>query len=201
MTDLEFEAFSRYIGQVLAFYRRDASAFAVDVWWQACRGYPLQAIRAALSAHARDPERGAFCPMPADIVRQLEGRPDDRALRAWHRVLRAMSDVGHYSSVDFGDALTHAAIVDAGGWQRLCCTSSSELDFVRRRFCESYRAHLAAGGAPADTPRHLAGEHETTNNALGYTVVSEGPWESIAAEEAAPRIGVRGHLAQVHAGG
>jgi len=183
MNDSDFEAFSRLLGEVMAFYRRDASAFAVDVWWNACRIYPLGAVRGALAAHARDPERGAFAPLPADVVRHLEGRGEDRALLAWHRVLQAMSSVGHYSSVDFGDALTHAAIIDIGGWARVCCTSTDELDFTRRRFCESYRAYLAAGAVPADTPRRLAGEHEAMNAALGYTVAREGPWESLAAEE------------------
>jgi Domain of unknown function (DUF6475) len=189
MNDSEFDPFSRLLGEVLAFYRRDQSAFAVDVWWRALRNYSLAAVRAAFTAHARDPEKGSFAPFPADVIRHLEGRTEDRALLAWHRVLRAASSIGHYSSVDFGDAFTHAAIVDLGGWTRLCCTSTDELDFVRRRFCESYRAYVAAGGVPADTPRTLAGEHEAMNAALGYTLV--GP-ELLAADDAPAQLRAAG---------
>jgi hypothetical protein len=194
VTDADFDPFSRLLGEVMAFYRRDATAFAIDVWWEACRRYSLAAVRAALSAHGRDPEKGSFAPYPADVIRHLEGRHDDRALLAWHRVLQAMSSIGHYSSVDFSDAFTHAAIVDLGGWARVCCTGVDELDFTRRRFCESYRAYIAAGAAPADTPRRLAGEHETVNEALGYTSASPGPWESLATDDASRRIAVGSRL-------
>ena len=186
MTSTDFEAFSALLADVMAFYRRDAGAFALEVWWQACRSYSMPSLRAAFSAHARDPERGSFAPMPADIVRHLEGTGGDRALLAWHRVLQAMQSVGHYASVEFGDAFTHAAIVDLGGWAHVCCTNTHELDFLRRRFCESYRAYVAAGGVPPDTPRRLAGEHEAQNAALGYTVASEGRWESLAQPEETP---------------
>lgn len=174
MNEADHGAFSRLIADVLAFYRRDAGKFSLDVWWQACKAYPLEALRAALSAHARDPERGSFAPYPADVVRQLEGRHDDRALLAWHRVLQATQDFGHYASVDFGDLVIHAAIVDAGGWQAVCCAPSKDLDFLRRRFCESYRAYSAAGGVPFDTPKRLAGEHERANAALGFVPLEGG---------------------------
>jgi hypothetical protein len=183
MTETDREPFAQLLADVMAFYRRDASAFALEAWWQACRRYPLEAVRAAFTAHARDPERGAFAPMPADVIRQLDGTAGDRALVAWHRVLAAMHSVGHYSSVDFGDAFAHAAITDLGGWPALCCARTDELDFARRRFCESYRAYLAAGAVPPDTPRRLAGEHEARNEALGFTVASEGRWESLAAPD------------------
>ena len=173
MTNTDRDAFSVLLADVFGFYRRDVTAFAADVWWRTCQTYSLAQLRAAFGAHCRDPERGAFAPMPADVVRHLEGRHDDRALLAWHRVLLATSTVGHYASIDFGDPTIHAAIVDLGGWRRLCTLELDELDFARRRFCESYRAYLAAGGVPNDTPRYLAGEHETANAALGYTVERE----------------------------
>lgn len=189
MTANDFDAFSALLADVMAFYRRDAGSFALEVWWQACRGYSLASLRSAFSAHARDPEHGAFAPMPADIVRHLEGTGGDRALRAWHQVLRAMQAVGHYASVDFGDAFTHAAIIDCGGWPALCCTRTAELDFVRRRFCESYRAWLAAGTVPEDTPRRLAGEHELHNAALGFTVPDEADaLEGYLAHQAVTRL-------------
>jgi hypothetical protein len=186
MTDDNQEAFARLIADVLTFYRRDAGQFALQVWWLALRGYSLEAVRGALGAHARDPERGAFAPYPADVIRILDGRHADRALLAWHRVLGATHTVGHYASVDFGDAFIHAAIVDVGGWPALCCTPADELDFVRRRFCESFRAYLAAGGVPPDTPARLAGEHERTNAALGYIAAGEAPKARLSA--ARPRL-------------
>jgi hypothetical protein len=149
----------------LSFYRQDVSEFAVSVWWEACKGYSIEQVRKALTAHAMDAERGRFPPMPADIVKALHGTQTDRSLVAWGRVNRAMSEVGMYQSPDFGDKATHSAIVDMGGWPALCQASMDELPFMQRRFCELYRAYTAR---PEEAhAERLIGLHEQTNSGAG----------------------------------
>ena len=63
--------FARLLTDALAFYGKDVSRFALDVWWQACQPFTLDQVSRALTRHAMDAERGQFAPKPADLVRQL----------------------------------------------------------------------------------------------------------------------------------
>jgi hypothetical protein len=165
MHDADRPAFAALLTDVLAFYRQDVSRFSLSVWWQACVPFALEQVTKAMTAHAVDPERGQFAPKPADIVRQLAGTQTDRSLLAWGRVHAAMATVGAYASVAFDDRAIHAAVVDMGGWPKLCRSTLDELPFVQRRFCEAHRAYSSRPDAPA--PAVLIGESEAANMAAG----------------------------------
>lgn len=156
--------FSELITQVLGFYRQDASEFALSVWWEACKGADLEQVRKALNAHAVHPEKGQYAPKPADLVRELGGTFTDRALIAWGRVQRAMSEIGAYASVDFGDAVIHAVIRELGGWATICRIPNEEQQFLQKRFCDFHRTYTTRG-TPADTPLALSGDHDSENAA------------------------------------
>lgn len=161
MQPRDFEAFQALLADALAFWRQDVTAFTLGVWWEACRRFELEQVRKALTAHAMDPERGQFPPKPADLVRQLQGTHTDRALLAWGKVFETMQSTGAYQSVDFGDPIAHAAIVDLGGWVSLCRIDLNDLPFVQKRFCDAYRLYSSRG--KPDAPLRLAGESELTN--------------------------------------
>lgn len=164
----ELGAFTALLTDALAFYRQDVSEFVLSVWWQACSGYSLEQVRRALTAHAMDPERGRFAPMPADIVRALHGTQTDRSLLAWGKVLDAVKRIGAYESPDFGVDAIHCAIDDLGGWIKVCRSSVDELPHLQRRFCESFRAYSARPDAIRKVT--LIGEHEAVNRSLGRSV-------------------------------
>lgn len=145
MTQDDELKFVAYMADVLAFYRKDASKFALDVWVEACRPFDLSQITAALSAHARDPDRGSFCPMPSDIVRQLAGTAGDRAALAWGRVFESMKRIGAYTDVAFDDPAIHACIRDLGGWPALCRSQLDEMGFIQSRFVAAHRAYTSRG--------------------------------------------------------
>lgn len=159
------ERFAALITDALAFYRRDTSKFALNVWWQACQAFDFEQVAKALTAHAMDPEQGRFPPMPADIVKQLQGTRTDRSLLAWGKVLDAIQRVGAYQSVAFDDGIIHAAIEDLGGWVALCKGEMKDLPHVERRFCESYRAYAARGDV--QFPPSLPGVHQLENGLNG----------------------------------
>lgn len=135
----------RLISDALGYYRQDASEFALSVWWAGCQSFSFEQVSKALTAHATDPDKGQFAPKVADIVRQLAGTKTDRSLMAWGRVHDAMSQVGAYQDVDFGDNAIHAAILDLGGWVKLCRTELTDLSYSQHKFCEMYRAYQSAG--------------------------------------------------------
>ena len=133
------------VSNILDYYRQPVSEFTLSVWWEGCKPFDLEQVSKALTAHATDPDKGQFAPKVADIIRQLAGTKTDRSLMAWGRVHDAMGRVGAYQDVDFGDSATHAAILDMGGWPKMCRTELSDLSYLQHRFCESYRAYQAQG--------------------------------------------------------
>lgn len=137
--------FYRLISDALGYYRQDASEFALSVWWAGCQPFSFEQVSKALTAHATDPDKGQFPPKVADIVRQLAGTKTDRSLLAWGRVHDAMSQIGAYQDVTFNDDAIHAAIMDLGGWVKLCRTDLKDLGYAQHRFCETYRAYQSAG--------------------------------------------------------
>lgn len=63
------------------------------MFFRALAGYSLDTVRAGLDAHVRDPKAGTFLPMPADVIRQIDGlTADDRrpgVEEAWALALAA----------------------------------------------------------------------------------------------------------------
>lgn len=165
MQEADRPAFAAMMSDVLAFHRQALSRFALGVWWQACQPFDFEQVTKALSAHVMDPERGRFPPMPADIVRQLQGTQTDRALVAWGRVYEAMQRVGAYADVAFDDPAIHAVVHDLGGWPAMCRGRTEDLPHLQRRFCEAYRAY-AARGLP-EYPPVLRGVASETNALTG----------------------------------
>lgn len=138
------------------------------MWFLALNRYEIGDVRAALSRHVTDPDRGQFPPRPADIVRQIDGSNSGAAPLAWGKVFQAASRVGAYASVVFDDPAIHAAIADLGGWQSVCHCKADELPHMQRRFEGSYRAYRERGSF--DYPRYLPGIHAETNGRAGFDV-------------------------------
>lgn len=156
MTEADRNDFAQLITDVLAYYRQDASRFVLDLWWNTCKPFAFEQVRAAIQKHCTDAERGQFAPKVADLARILHGTTTDRAALAWGKCLEAMSSVGAYTDVVFDDPAIHAVVEDLGGWPKLCRTESKELGYLQHRFCESHRAYTGRG--TFDYPRRLGGD-------------------------------------------
>lgn len=198
MNTSDKKAFGELLADVMALYRRDVSSFALGVWWDALAGFELAQVAKAFSAHAMDPEHGQFPPLPADLVRVLQGTRTDRSLIAWGKVLDAMQRVGAYQSVIFDDGAIHAAIEDVGGWVQICRSDVDELPFLQKRFCDAHKAYTAR--PDLRYPSHLVGDHEATNALNGKPVT---PPTLIGDAEAALRVlrtGVDGPKTAITAG-
>ena len=156
MIDSDKPAFATLMTDALAFYGKDVSRFALDVWWQSCQPFEFDQVARALMRHAMDAERGQFAPKPADIVRQLAGTATDRAMLAWGKAIDAASRVGAYTDVVFDDAAIHAAIEDLGGWPKFCRGDVKDLSYLQHRFTQSYSAYGNKGDF--DYPARLMGD-------------------------------------------
>lgn len=161
-------AFKDLITQAMAFYRQDVSTFSLGVWWSACEAFSLEQVGKAFTAHATDAERGRFAPMPADIVKHLQGTQTDCGLMAWSKVLEGIQRVGAYQSVAFDDPAIHAAVEDLGGWTSICRGTMQELPHLQRRFTEAHRAYSSRQGFAF--PAYLIGESEAANRTAGKRV-------------------------------
>lgn len=156
MQESDKPEFAELLTDVHAFWRRDVSDFTLDVWWAALEAYDLVDVRRAMTQHAKDPERGSFCPMPADVTRILGGTKVDRAVLAWSKVLQAIEQAGYAQDVVFDDPAIHAALQDLGPWPTICATDPKDLRHVLHRFSEAYKVYV---GQPAITyPRIVRGD-------------------------------------------
>ncbi|BDD90886.1 hypothetical protein PanNE5_03260 [Pandoraea sp. NE5] len=164
--------FFSLISNVYAFYRQDYSDFVGQVWWGAMQVFDLAAVRDALGRHAANPDAGQFLPKPADVVKMLQGSTQDSALFAWHKVDKAIREVGTYASVAFDDALIHRIVFEMGGWVSLGTKDESEWPFVKNEFVNRYRGYRGRSQVP-EYPPLLIGIAETTNTRAGFQ--SQGP--------------------------
>jgi hypothetical protein len=81
MREADTGAFFALLDDVAALLQRPNTApmtpTAKGMFFRALAAYPLEAVRAALDAHVKDPQRGRFMPLPADVIAQLQGAAAD----------------------------------------------------------------------------------------------------------------------------
>ncbi|EON13421.1 DUF6475 domain-containing protein [Pandoraea sp. SD6-2] len=172
MTQNDKVRFFGLIADVYAFYKSDFSDFVGLVWWQAMQQFDLAAVESAMGRHAANPDSGQFLPKPADVVKMLQGSTQDSALLAWHKVDKAVREVGTYVSVAFDDALIHRVVFEMGGWVSLGTKDESEWPFLKNEFVNRYRGYRGRSQVP-EYPPLLIGIAETTNTRAGLQ--SQGP--------------------------
>ena len=164
MKNTDKMAFYKLVSEALAYWRQDASEFALSVWWNGCEKYSIEQVSKALSIHATDPEKGQFAPKIADVVRLLQGTKTDRSLVAWGKVMEALQAVGAYQDIVFDDPAIHAALSDLGSWAGMCRTDYKELGYLQHRFCQSYKAYIEVGNF--DYPKMIGGERSSDGEYL-----------------------------------
>jgi hypothetical protein len=160
-------SFAALLTGVHDFYGKDASTFALSVWWEAMLPYDFDAVKDALNRHCVNPDTGQFMPKPADVAKMLSGSTVDSAMVAWSKVDRAIREVGTYRSIAFDDPLIHRVLTDMGGWVQIGAKSGDEWPFVRNEFVTRYRGYRMRSEIPVCVPV-LIGICEATNNRAGF---------------------------------
>jgi len=134
------DEFGRILSAVAQMYSKKMTKTTFNLYFESLKNYDFSVIRQALESHLINPDVGQFMPKPADIVREIEGGTEDRALIAWTKFEKAISSVGHYKSIVFDDARIHVVVVDMGGWIKFGTVFEKEMPFLRIEFVKRYRA-------------------------------------------------------------
>lgn len=153
------------IGEI---YGKDLSKPSIAMWFDDLQEYSIEQIRAAFKSHRKDPKNGQFFPKPADIVKAIDGLPDEAATHAWQRVYRAIGRVGSWGSVEFDDPAIHQAIEVMGGWIKLCSMTIDEMHFKQREFEKLYMG--AVKHKDPSAAKYLVGTLEIENAKQGLPV-------------------------------
>lgn len=164
----DFERFSMALCACSELYGRTVSEGAMSLWWSALERFDIEQVERSFRMLVEDPDGGQFMPKPADIIKRISGTQADRSLIAWGKVLDAAQRVGAYQSVVFDDPAIHSAIVDMGGWPKVCRLPVDDLPFTQKRFCDLHRAYSMR--PELSYPARLPGEHESTNSLNGHEV-------------------------------
>ncbi len=96
MNQTDYDQFGDLLGCVAELYGRSVKPMQTAMYFRALADFPLEAVQAALDAHAKCPERGRFFPLPADLLAKLEavstqdGRPSPE--EAWSTAIQAMDE-------------------------------------------------------------------------------------------------------------
>ena len=69
----QLDAFVAMYRDVMGLYGRAPTSTQEAMVFRALAAHDLRAVRAALDAHIRDPQRGRFVPLPADLLAHLDG--------------------------------------------------------------------------------------------------------------------------------
>lgn len=160
------ETFVELLTGALEVYGQKTSKLVINVWWNALERYDYDTVQKAFSDHLVDPDVGQFSPKPANIIRNIDGSRETRAMIAWAKVHKAIRSVGGGSTVCFDDRFIHATIGDMGGWSKLCVVDEDEMPFKAREFEKRYNSYSKHG--VNDYPRKLMGTYETQNLAQGF---------------------------------
>ena len=174
MTSQDYDGFKKLLERAatVTFLQRGKDwETLVTVMFEELVQYDLEAIRMAVGAHVRSEK---FFPALADIIRRIEGRPEDRSAVAWALVLKAISRFGHDTSVRFPSPAFHYALDQMGGWAKLCMRlTEDELPFRAKDFARFFEigercATWDGANGTVKVPAYLAGTCELSNRANGH---------------------------------
>ena len=96
-------------------------------------------------AHMQNPDSGQFFPKPADLIKQMTGTTkqqdaaiEDRAAIAWACIERDIRRIGSYGTLKLEDKQALATVKAMGGWQSICQTETSKMEWKRKEFIRMY---------------------------------------------------------------
>lgn len=147
MHDGDKREFRDLLADVAAYYDRRLEPTTMAIYWRGLADLPLDAVKAALSAHVQDAQAGQFMPKIADIRRAIEDNREDGhpgADEAWSIALPARHES---ASVVWTEQISAAFFAAA-----LPLLDEGDKIAARRSFIERYErevAHARKDGIPA----------------------------------------------------
>lgn len=183
-TDPHLTQIVRTLAVTADYYGKPVQAGTLATIARDLEAHPIEAIQRAVDMHRRDPERGRFFPLTADLMVYLAASPEDAARTAWDRAVTAASRYGKWTAIAFDDPALMATIAGCGGWLRLCAMTNEERPFRQREFESLYASHVRRPPDPATVPKFLPGMN--TDGAIAY--VGEAAADALPAPEQAVNV-------------
>lgn len=136
MREADFDEFGQMLDAVCSLLSRGnyvPTAANTALWFRSLAAHDIAAVRLGFDAHVKDPQRGRFVPVPADILAQIagaaadDGRPGPE--EAWALVMAAQDEAR--------TVVWTAEIADAAGIARPVLAAGDEVG-ARMAFKEAY---------------------------------------------------------------
>ena len=128
-------------------YGREVTQPMAAIYLSALANVSIEQVQAAMMAHMQNPDSGQFFPKPADLIKQMTGTTkqqdaaiEDRAAIAWACIERDIRRIGSYGTLKLDDKQALATVKAMGGWQSICQTEISKMEWKRKEFIRMYEA-------------------------------------------------------------
>ena len=171
-------------------YGREVTQPMAAIYFSALANVSIEQVQAAMMAHMQNPDSGQFFPKPADLIKQMTGTTkqqdaaiEDRAAIAWACIERGIRRVGSYGTLKLEDKQALATVKAMGGWQSICQTETSKMEWKRKEFIRMYETfeRMPLEALPSSLPGRIeisevkqAGTVALDKLALGVTKWRKG---------------------------
>lgn len=126
-------------------YGREVTQPMAAIYFSALANVSIEQVQAAMMTHMQNPDSGQFFPKPADIIKQMTGTTkqqdaaiEDKAAIAWACIERDIRRIGSYGTLKLDDKQALATVKAMGGWQSICQTETSKMEWKRKEFIRMY---------------------------------------------------------------
>lgn len=126
-------------------YGREITKPLLQMYFAALAQAGIDQVQAAMMAHMQNPDSGQFFPKPADLIKQMTGTTkqqdaaiEDKAAIAWACIERDIRRIGSYGTLNLDDKQALATVKAMGGWQSICQTETSKMEWKRKEFIRMY---------------------------------------------------------------
>ena len=145
-----------------ASYREKVGKGTSRSYWDNLKDYDDKVIKDVTIKCVRELK---YFPKISEIIKAIEGGPEEEAELALKCLLDKIDDEGYYNSVSFPKYPAIGLIVErCGGWARVCDMTIIELEWFKKDFIRLYPIMKKWG----DHPKELAGQFEIDNSNKGY---------------------------------
>lgn len=126
-------------------YGREVTQPMAAIYFSALANVSIDQVQEAMMTHMQNPDSGQFFPKPADLIKQMTGTTkqqdaaiEDKAAIAWACIERDIRRIGSYGALKLDDKQALATVKAMGGWQSICQTETSKMEWKRKEFIRMY---------------------------------------------------------------
>lgn len=143
MNDLQ--RLNNLLGQLSVNYRREVTEADAANFKLMLMRWGVDVLEAAVQAHMFDPDGGQYFPNIANVAKHAGGTAkqnaaavEDKAAIAWACIERDIRRIGSYGTLKLDDKQALATVKAIGGWQSICQTEISKMEWKRKEFIRMY---------------------------------------------------------------